>query len=461
MSQKKVTLFTSIKPTATRCARFVAPSLLIVLLSAFLSESGYRTYLYWLTKKQIENSFNVSVPNYVEAYGAEPPWIFDRQQGFVFNQKPWLYAEIQDGSFNKCHVRGQANQYGNLGKIYFPLEESDLKILIVGSSYSMVADNNENFVSDILAQQLSNKLGKRVTVLNFSRDSTGVLAYIDIVAAKIPELKPDLVLMLVNMTGLIYDRQWRKVVSVGEGMHQLYLMKTSDVDLTDTRLAFPQTILLDDAVTDEWCARMQTAKSNGDETTLKNDQLVKKILTQQSRRLMEVTIPKIQVNTFIKADASFIFNLLKFGDPFYNLEKLKANTSFQPITLNKYSDDDGFVKAVLKIKESGIPFLPIHVPALSEMRSSDPDNFGFSAAGIPVAQGESLSTDLQKQLGQKWIHLFRYYPSVSKSEPLGLVISENDSHPSPLGVHTMASALENVITTHPSTAYFFNSTKSK
>jgi hypothetical protein len=316
-------------------------------------------------------------------------------------------------------------------------------------------------VSDILARQLSQKLNRHVSILNFSRDSTGVLAYIDIAAAKIPQLKPDVVLMLVNVTGLIYERQWRKVLPDGAGGRQLYILMTPDANPNDEGLAFPQSQLINDAVTEEWCSRMKVAKVNSNDDILKNDPIIKKILSQQNRRLREVSLPIIETSIFLRIDLSFILNLLEFNDPFHKLDKFKVKSTFPPFSGNKYSKDPRFIEQILQIKASGIPLLPIHLPTLPEMRYANPDKFAYAEHGVSAEQGDSLSVDLQDTLGQKWVHLFRLYPPKIKSNPDVLVKASNDSHPSPLGMSAMADALENVLTTHPSTANLFKSTNSK
>lgn len=456
-----IDLFVRIKVAAANCLRSVVTCLYVVLLSALLVESGYRVYLYQLTKKQAEAKYKPSEVDVIGAYGDEP-WIFDRQQGFVFNQKPWLTAIIEDGEFSRCLATIKGNRYGNIGKIDYGYEGAELKIMIVGSSYSMVIDEESGEVlSDVLTRQLSRNLKRNVHVLNFSRDATGILSYLDIAAAKVPELKPDIVLMLTNVTALIYKRHWRKVLPDGTGGRQLYFMLTPDADPNDRLNAFPQGQLVNDAVTDEWCSRMKIAKDKSDNKTLKYDPIVKTLLAQQHRRRSENLVPEVNTDSFKRTDISFVKNLLKFKDPFHGVERFMAKTPYSPLALNKYSEDPSFLDVIDKLKASGVPLLPIHLPTLPEMRKDKPELFAFEEHGVPAKQGESLSSDLQDKLGQKWVHLFKAYPVKLRAQPLRLVHAENDSHPSPLGTQAMADAIELTLNTHPATAHLMRATASK
>jgi hypothetical protein len=66
----------------------------------------------------------------------------------------------------------------------------------------------------------------------------------------------------------------------------------------------------------------------------------------------------------------------------------------------------------------------------------------FRTFGIPPAQGKSLVADLERQLGQPMVELYRLYPPHLKDDPLRLVYSADNSHPSVVGVQAMANALE-------------------
>ena len=81
----------------------------------------------------------------------------------------------------------------------------------MGSSYSLVLNEDGRAVGDVLEQRLSRRLGQPVSVLNFSRDSTGLLTYFDIARVKAAELKPHLMLFVVSTTALGHQRHWRVV----------------------------------------------------------------------------------------------------------------------------------------------------------------------------------------------------------------------------------------------------------
>jgi hypothetical protein len=89
-------------------------------------------------------------------------------------------------------------RFGNFGPDDPNYEKADVKIMAVGSSFNLVGDEKGRLSLDLAAEQLSRRTGRRVSILNFSRDATGLLAHMDIARAKIDELKPHVLLVLAN-----------------------------------------------------------------------------------------------------------------------------------------------------------------------------------------------------------------------------------------------------------------------
>src|SRR4029079_18979871 len=121
--------------------------------------------------------------------------------------------------------------------------------------------------------------------------------------------------------------------------------------------------------------------------------------------------------------------------------------------LTRYADGKNVAEAVALAKAHSVPVIPIHIPTLPERRGSQTgDEFGYVAHGVPAAQGASLAADFAQLVGWPWVPIYKYYAPALKSDPLKLVHSEEDSHPSPLGVHAMADALVAMLLEHPATA---------
>jgi hypothetical protein len=440
--------------SALRSAARAAPTILVIAAGIVLCcEALYRVFLYYNLHAQIEQKYKLAPLERFNAYGAEP-WIFDRAFGFNFNQKPWLVANIKNDAFDGCGVAGRGNRFGNYGAPDDQYEKADLKVIIVGSSYTMVPDRQGALVNEVLDRQLSDHLKRRVDVLNFSRDATGVLSYADAAREVVKTLRPDVVLMLINTPGLIYRRLWRSVMPDESGNLRFYQMLSADAKPTDEKLAFPQVQVINHNITEQWCSTMDAAAANGDNSALHTDPLVQALVAENLRQRRQSTIPKIAVN-FWRLDVSFVRNLLAKGNPFDKMTTLFETPSYSPYDREHYSDDPEFVAAIAELRQSGIPVIPVHIPAYKEMAAYPDGGFEFGVHGVPPAQGKSLVDDLQQQLGQSMVELYRFYPAALKEHPVKLVFSEDNSHPSPFGVQAMADALATMLRTDPRTAPMF------
>jgi hypothetical protein len=277
-----------------------------------------------------------------------------------------------------------------------------------------------------------------------------VLSYLDMARFKFDESKPHAVIALINATALTYRRHWRVVVSEEGGFRRLYFLLDPDAQPTDPKRAVMQPFVISDAITEEWCQRVTQARARGDESALRDEPLVKALVTRYNKLQHDAVVPKIAIN-FWRPDVSFAWNLVTAGDPFDGMAMFLEQI-YTPLALARYTDDPDFNATVSRLKELKVPVIPVHIPTLPEMRGQPDGNFEFAAHGVSPRQGASLVADLEKALGEPFVHLYQYYPSELKGDPLKLVVDENNSHPSKLGVVAMAEALERALLQHPRTA---------
>jgi hypothetical protein len=428
----------------------VAKTVFVLALTAFLVECAYRYYLSSIIAEEVSNRFkSVERPSF-GAYGIAP-WIFDKEQGFVFDQRPWRTAVIKDGAFDYCAAGGQGNRFGNVGRAPNNYADADLRLIIVGSSYSMVGDEKGRLVDEVLMDRLSKRLGRKVSVLNFSRDATGVLTYVDTARYEIEKSKPDAVIALINVTALIYQRHWRVVLPEEDGFRRMYFSLDPIPQPTDPARAVSQPIVINDNITEEWCRNMTEGRSRGDEDAGHSDPLLKALIARHQKLQRDAVVPQILID-FWRRDVSFALNLLLTGDPFDGMTMFGDQPIYTPLTLDRYTDDSDFNEAVKHLKASGVPLIPVQIPTLSEMRKYPDGGYEFAAHGVPPRRGASLVASLEQALGEPFVHLYSYYPSELKTDPLKLVQGAADSHPNQVGVDAMAEALEQMLLQHPRTA---------
>src|SRR5262245_34308498 len=128
---------------------WLAGALFIAVLTAVFVEAMYRYYLSSVVSQEIARTFKPLENPSFYAYGVAP-WVFDRKQGFVFDQRPWLVTKVSDGAFDSCVSAGQGNRYGNIDRAPDSYSQADLRLMIVGSSYSMVGNQKGQLVSEVL-----------------------------------------------------------------------------------------------------------------------------------------------------------------------------------------------------------------------------------------------------------------------------------------------------------------------
>lgn len=427
----------AVKLCVTVCFIGVATGLLVEIM--------YRIHLSRIVAAEVDERVHKTIKPDVPMYNvwATSPWKFDKDQGFKYTRGPWRSAYVRDGAFDHCELANVGNSFGNVDRPANYID-ADIRIMIVGSSFSLKGDDQGRLVGDVLMDRLREHLGRPVSVGNFSRDSTGVLSYVDTARANVDQFKPNIIIMLVNTVALTYQRHWRTVLPYGNGFGRLYFSLDPVESLGDPMRVVGQSHLVYDRITKEWCDRMTEAKSRNEAGTLANDPLIKAIVAQRQRMVADAVTPRVTVN-FWSPTVSFVANVLSSGDPFKGASIFGDQPIYSPLTWTRYSDDARFRAAVEYIRARKIPVILVHLPTLPEVQSAGGD---FEPAGNRA----SLIADLEEAFGERFINIYQYYPEEYKSSPSQLYLSDVDFHPSPLGVALMGTALETALMKHKATA---------
>jgi hypothetical protein len=252
---------------------------------------------------------------------------------------------------------------------------------------------------------------------------------------------PDLMLFTFNTTALGYRRHWRVVKEGRPGFYRMYFSLDRSEEIDPAR-SIVHVNPITKRVTAQWCAEMRSAKERGEAEHLRNDPLLRDIVAEYRDIMRERSVPRITLNMW-NPRVSFVYNHLKFGDPFHGMKMFSENSFWTPLSHGSYQDDPGFIQAVAKVNASKIPFFVIHLPMLQEM--NERDKYASGTSGLTDAQQESALKSIAELTGKDIIQLAEYYPRPLLSNPLQLVASKSDSHPSLLGVATMADALERML----------------
>ena len=437
----------------------LATTIVILAVTAFLVECAYRYYLSTQVAAEVanwSNKFKRTDRPSLGAYGVAP-WFFDKEVGHSFTKGSWRTATINNGAFGGCASAGEGNRLGNSKWMPDDYASADLRVMIVGSSFSMVADEKGKVVDQLLMERLSRRLNRTVSVLNYSRDATGLIAYLNMARFRFDEAKPHIILALINALSLIGRPHWRVVVPEADGFRRMYFLLDPEAQPTDSTRAVMQPFVINDGITEEWCQKMTQARARGDERTLREEPLVRALVERHNQLQHDTAEPKIAID-FWRHDVSFAWNLLTRRDPFDGMVMF-SEPIYNALTLDNYTDDPRFNAAVKRLKELGVPVIAVHIPQLADMRTQQDGNWDFVADGLPPRQATSLVASFEAAMGEPFVHLYHYYPRELKGDPLKLVTSEADSHPNQVGVAAMADALERMLLEHPRTASLLERTK--
>jgi hypothetical protein len=408
------------------------------IVTFVLTEAAYRLYLrHALHVATQAKAIDDPAPSF-GFYVYPAPWRLDRDLGFAFNDGEWRTGYIGKGAFSGCSVSGLGNQYGNYGAVRGDYASAQVKVVVFGSSYTLMDPGMRGDTStNLLQDALSRKFEKTAHVLNYSRDSIGILTMFQMAAIRAQMDKPDIILFVFNTAALAYQRNWRVVKESQPGFFRMYQTLDPDDKLTPGR-AFLNTIAITDQASKEWCDGLAASIASGNTEAARQNPVVVGLINEYNAMTREQMVPKIAVS-FLTLDQSYVYNALRYRNPYRDVQIYEPKSIFAPASIDSYGDDPRFLEDLAAIKASGIPFLLVHVPTLMEYKAQKGMLFGLS--GVPEKRERSLIQSLEALTGKSLINLPDYYDPDDLADPVQLVSSEQDSHPSPKGVRAIADAL--------------------
>ncbi|MBL8707168.1 MAG: hypothetical protein JNM30_20105 [Rhodospirillales bacterium] len=407
----------------------------LALVTFVLTEAAYRVFLHQTLHTGTQQPD--AAPTFT-AWAFPAPWKFDRDLGFTFNDGQWRRALFADGAFTGCDTSLGGNRYGNFSPIRGDYASADVKVLFFGSSYTLKDVGSQgNTATNLLQEALSAEMGKKVHILNYSRDSIGILSMVDMARARLPIDKPDLIIFGFNTLSLAYQRNWRFVKQTGPSAYRMYqsLAATDEVVPQQAILA---PLVISDKVTAEWCDRLERIRDgSGDKSALRGDPVVVELVRHYNGVRRDQEARDIVVD-FFTPWTSFVYNKLRRGDAFYGMQVYGPKTIWAAISASSYAGDRQFVEAVAALKSSGVPLRLLHLPSLADLEK--PGTIVEGVSSLQPGQERSLIRSLEQVFGLEYVPLSRYYAAEDLEKPLELVESKQDWHPNQKGTEAMARA---------------------
>ena len=391
------------------------PLLLIVLSAAFsfgVAEIAYRIKLCCFQSDP--------EPSYIVT--SDAAYRFNRKYGYDYipNMRADL-AIISKGYPVECG-QGTVNELGNFGVIRGSYKDSQLRILVIGDSFTATAHAGLTWPG-LLQDELQAVLRKSVNVLGFGRDAIGVLQEFDMAATLIEEYKPDLAIIAFITDDLTRARFWRMVKTInGEKRLLTSTTPSEGPDLTHVVDAH----LINPRATIEWCKSMLESRTPKDP--------VLQELNAQYRRLEKDYTPAAN---YFSPSTSFLYNRLVHKDPVRAFSSRFKRPKLR-IDYDSFEQDATIKQKIEILRRSGVPYVMIHLPIHTELKA---DKY------ILNDQEQSLLSSLRKISGKEEIGLLGYETG-NENNIDKLFMLPHDNHPSAEGNRFYARAVSSILLQH-------------
>jgi lysophospholipase L1-like esterase len=301
-------------------------------------------------------------------------------------------------------------------------DEARTKILVFGDSWAAFHREGKTW-PNFLRETLGRRLGASVHVVNFGRDGYGVLQMFDLAVAKVPEWKPDLVIISFITDDLTRARFWRTVVGKGDDVRvrtTIDPVRHPDPGRSaDTSFVFP-------SATYEWCTSMVGTK--------RRDNLLEQIVAKYRRLLAEAS--DFSLANVLTLRHSYLLGRLARGDPFWFLNRLTPPSKNPRVGFTSFASDARFLRDVERLGATGIPYVLFHLAYYPEVKARE--------EAIMRAQETALWNSLEEVTGAQVLRTTDYV-RLPVPAPERMNVSWDDLHPSRWGMEFYANAVADVL----------------
>jgi hypothetical protein len=391
-----------------------------VLLGLFVAEAGYRVNVA-LKEPRLELAMEDKShlpPNTVGVF-SRPIWQYDDLEGYVYTpDTDTFYAELKNGRVESCGpyrvsktlLRDNNDDFG----------DAEIKIAVFGDSFTAFVDERsgtqDTWVT-FLERELSARTGKRVRVLNFSRDGNGLLNLFDVAANRASRLRPDLAIFALEAGASMRRRAWRSVLDRdGERRVMTLHHRIEEVNFSDPNDAY-DTVLLHPDIGEEWCSKNR----NGGTLDGVGAETIEKYRRFRPQHFSAYTLTR-----------SFLWHRIVNGDAFYTGRALRDKNTV--LSYETVRNDKLLLRSASILKDASVPYLLVDLPRPDQIRQGKVTHSPAEAEVLRAA------TDVT---GMKSVDLTPY---ISRDADLDrMTRSADDAHPSKIGMEIYGSAVARFI----------------
>lgn len=385
-----------------------------VLVSILLAEIGYRVYLSRMVPESKYDHLSFDVVN--KSY-----WEYDERLGFRY--KPNVSADSVT-IMNSLPYKTSSVVFDHRGNSGLEVDDTnaDLKVFVVGDSFTMIPHDGITW-PHILQKVLSEKTGRKVAVLNYSREGYGILQMMDQASLLVDE-KPDAILLAFITPDLVRERSWRMELATPSGVD--VFTSTTPVLQLDKPKTFVRSTLVNPLATRKWAEEM----------------IVKKDPNDPALRLILGSYLRARESHYITHYNPLSLGTLYLWERIVN-RRLHGTGSQNPIIMyNNYAVDQRFMEAVRKVKRSNIPLYLVHLPYYPELVIGD---YQLSQQGDMLRKSLRFITEAP---------LLEVRPPV----PMGaladvMIIWPGNPHPSMQGLNLYANQVGEALLSDPALGF--------
>jgi hypothetical protein len=371
-----------------------------------------------------------------------PPWHFDRVGGFGYipDLSYWT-AYIDKGAFGGCTPPiVMTNAQGNIGRIIGSYEEAEIRVLVFADSFGTMHFDGNTW-PNLLQRKLERATGRKVHVVNFGRDSFGLLQMMDLAAREVPKWQPDYVVFAFITNDLVRPRAWRIVKEVRGYWRFIMATEPNEAIEPGPDVSTNEVGLINPKITRPWCDDIARRINNGDRAAAREDPVVRELVRQYNtirRENARQYVDPADVNLW-SPTRSYLFNRIVHADTFHETGVRPRRVGLTTIDIDSFKQDRQFLDAAATVLATGAkPFL-IHVPALPEIESGKQYQWR-SVGSTTEKQGSGLVRSLEEVLDTKTIGLLEYLPMPMR-DFTPYVVSRLDWHPNAKGIDLYADAV--------------------
>lgn len=397
-------------PLARRLVLAAAAVALIMvgtLVGLVVAEAAYRVYLYDRIPERFAALSGDGGANVWFFHTS--PWRFNPSFGYEYVPGLATGGSASKGRVDTCWTF-PINEQGNIGVIEGSYDDADLKILVFGDSFTSQPHDDLTW-PNILQRSLNEEGDENAHVVNFGRDGYGILQMFDLAAAKVPEMKPDVVVFAFISDDITRGRFWRTYTTI-DGRERI--LTTTEANPRPRLDVSADTAIVHADADVAWCEDAVASRRTGDPIL----------------REMEATADWAQNRTeqlidMFATDRSLLVERFVHGSPFHSaLQRLRPAQNPRH-SLNDFTQGPGFTRSVEILKSAGVQIAIVHHATLDEIRRGEEYFIGERTRGLL----RSLETALGLEIGETLPHVDK-----PASELDDIIIGPGNQRPSRIGL---------------------------